>query len=221
VLAVTEASQRRLFFERQLEQARDNLAKAEAAARQALAKGGLVQVEGQGRAIVEMTARLRGQIMVKEVQIGAMRAFATDRNPDLQLAEKELEALKHELARFEGAIGGQVEKQRENNGDGIGSFGLLRNVKYYETIYELLAKQYELAKIDEAKDSAVVQVMDKAIEPDRKTKPYRILIVLLSAVTALIIGILLAFVREGMARTKGDPKQARRLVDLKRYLAWK
>jgi len=221
VLAVTEASQRRLFFERQFEQARDSLAKAEAAARQALEKGGLVQVEGQGRAIVETTARLRGQITVKEVQIGAMRSFATDRNPDLQLAQKELEALKHELARIEGASGGKAGDQRENGGHGIDSLGLLRNVKYYETIYELLAKQYELAKIDEARDSAVVQVMDKAIVPDRRTKPWRSLIVLLSAFAALFIGILWAFVRESMARAKADPQQASRLLDLKRYLAWK
>ena len=221
VLAVTEASQRRLFFERQLEQARDNLAKAETAARQALEKGGLVQVEGQGRAIVETTARLRGQMTVKEVQIGAMRSFATERNPDLQLAQKELEALKHELARIEGASGGKVGDQRENSGQGIDSLGLLRNVKYYETIYELLAKQYELAKIDEAKDSAVVQVMDKAIEPDRRTKPWRSLIVLLSAFAALFIGILWAFVRESMARAKADPRQASRFLDLKRYLTWK
>ena len=221
VLAVTEASQRRLFFERQFEQARDNLAKAEAAARQALEKGGLVQVEGQGRAIVETTARLRGQITVKEVQIGAMRSFATDRNPDLQLAQKELEALKHELARIEGASGSKVENQRGNSSHGIDSLGLLRNVKYYETIYELLAKQYELAKIDEAKDSAVVQVMDKAIEPDRRTKPWRSLIVLVSAFAAFFVGVLWAFVREGMASVKADPQQASRLFDLKRHLAWK
>lgn len=221
VLAVTEASQRRLFFERQFEQARDNLAKAEAAARQALEKGGLVQVEGQGRAIVETTARLRGQITVKEVQIGAMRTFATDRNPDLQLAQKELEALKHELARIEGPSGSKSGNAQENSGSGIDTLGLLRNVKYYETIYELLAKQFELAKIDEAKDSAVVQVMDKAIEPDRKSKPKRSLIVLLSAFAALFIGILWTFVREGTVRAKVDPQQASRLLELKRYLAWK
>ena len=221
VLAVTEASQRRLFFERQFEQARDNLAKAEAAARQALEQGGLVQVEGQGRAIVETTARLRGQITVKEVQIGAMRTFATDRNPDLQLAQKELESMKRELARIEGASGNKVEKQGENSNHGIDSFALLRNVKYYETIYELLAKQYELAKIDEARDSSVVQVMDKAIVPDRRTKPWRSLIVLVSAFVALSIGIFWAFVREGVARTKADPRQANRLLHLKRYLTWK
>jgi uncharacterized protein involved in exopolysaccharide biosynthesis len=221
VLAVTDASQRRLFFERQFEQARDNLTKAEAAARQALEKGGLVQVEGQGRAIVETTARLRGQITVKEIQIGAMRTFAAERNPDLQLAQQELESMKRELARIEGTSGRKAEVPRENSGRGIDSLGLLRNVKYYETIYELLARQFEVAKMDEAKDAAVVQVMDEAIEPDRKSKPRRSLIVLLSALTALFIGVLWAFVRESMTKAKADPQQASRVLDLKRYLAWK
>jgi len=221
VLAVTEASQRRLFFERQFEQARDNLAKAEAAARQGMEKGGLVQVEGQGRAIVETTARLRGQITVKEVQIGAMRSFATDRNPDIQFAQKELAALKHELARTEGTSSSKLVDQRENKGSGIDSLGLLRNVKYYETIYELLAKQFEIAKIDEAKDSAVVQVMDKAIEPDRKSKPRRSLIVLLSALIAGVIAILLTFVCEAMVKTASDPQKAARLQSVKHYLAWR
>ena len=221
VLAVTEASQRRLFFERQFEQARDNLTKAEAAARQALEKGGLVQVEGQGKAIVETTARLRGQITVKEVQIGAMRAFATDSNPDLQLAQKELEALKHELGRIEGTFGSKAEYPRDIKGRGIDSLGLLRNVKYYETMYELLAKQFELAKIDEAKDSAVVQVMDKAIEPDRKSKPKRSMLVLLSTLLAGVIAVLWAFVREAMAKASNDPQQVGRLQALKRYLAWR
>src|SRR5688500_7082233 len=104
-LAVTEASQRRLFFERQLAQARDNLAQAEVAATRGLEKGGLVQVEGQGRAILETTARLRGTISAKEIQASAMRAFATEDNPALSMVQKELDAMKRELAKLEGAGG--------------------------------------------------------------------------------------------------------------------
>ena len=218
VLAVTEASQRRLFFERQFELARDNLAKAEGAARRALEKGGLVQVEGQGRAILEATANLRGKITVKEVQIGAMRIFATDHNPDLQLAQKELESLKRELARIEGRSASNLGNVQENSGSGIDTLGLLRSVKYYETVYELLAKQFELAKIDEAKDSAVIQVMDKAIVPERKSKPYRAKIVLISAIFTFFICIFLVFVREAVLKASADPKFAIRLLDLKRYL---
>ena len=175
-------------------------------------------MEGQGRAIVENSARLRGQITVKEVQIGAMRTFAADRNPDLQLAQQELESMKRELARIEGASGSKFGNTRDNSGSGIDSVGLLRNVKYYETIYELLAKQFELAKIDEAKDSAVVQVMDKAIEPDRKSKPKRALIVLLTALVGAVAAILLAFLREAMLNAASDPQQAARLQAIKRYL---
>lgn len=76
-----------------------------------------------------------------------------------------------------------------------------------------------MAKIDETKASAVLQVMDKAIEPDRKSK--RNLIVLLSALVLLFAGILLAFVLESMAKASGDPQQAERLQVFKRYLAWR
>lgn len=217
VLAVTDASQRRLFFERQFVQAKDNLTKAEAAARQALQKGGLVKVDDQGRAMVETTARLRGQITVKEVQIGAMRTFAADGNPDLRLAQQELESLRRELAKIEG-VGDAKSATNDPSGQGSESLHLLRDVKYNEVIFELLARQYELAKIDEAKDSAVVQILDKAIEPDRKSKPNRLLNVLLSALAAEFLAVLWAFVREAAEKAKSDPQHSERLNRLKAYL---
>ena len=226
VLAVTEASQRRLFFERQLGQARESLAKAEAAARGAMQSGGLMQVEGQGRTLVETTASLRGQITVKEVQIGSMRSFATDRNPDMRMAQQELDTLKYELARLEG-VGTSAhtktgaDRSPNKAGSGIDSVRLLRDVKYQETVYELLAKQFELAKIDEAKESTVVQVLDKAIEPDRKSKPKRLMIVLLATLAALFVGVIGAFVREALVKAKADPSQAGRLGEFRRAIAWR
>ncbi|MBE0613475.1 MAG: lipopolysaccharide biosynthesis protein [Burkholderiales bacterium] len=220
VLAVTEASHRRLFFERQFALAKENLAKAEAAARQALQTGGLVKVDEQGRAMVEAAASLRGQITVKEVQIGAMRTFAADNNPDLRLAQQEIESMKRELDKIEGAGAGRVSTN-DPVAQGGDSLRLLRDVKYHEVIFDMLARQYELAKIDEAKDSSIIQILDKAIEPDQKSKPKRSQIVLLSAFAAFFLGIIVAFFRSGMDKAKVDPKQARRLIDLKRYLAWK
>lgn len=220
VFAVTEASRRRLFFERQFAQAKDNLAKAEAGARQALQTGGLVKVDDQGRAMVETTARLRAQITVKEVQIGAMRTFAADRNPELQFAQHELESLRRELAKIEGVHGAKTGTNASNV-QGAESLRLLREVKYHEVIFDLLARQYELAKVDEAKDSTVIQVLDKAIEPDRRSKPKRTLIVLLSALSALFAGILWAFVREAMVKANSDPQHLVRLQAIKRYLAWR
>jgi len=221
VLAVTEASQRRLFFEHQLVQAKDSLTTAEIAARQGLQKGGLAQVDAQGRSMIAVTARLRAEISFREVQLGAMRTFATEGNPELQRTQQELEAFRRELARIEGSSPVAAAGAGDSRGNtGLDNLGRLRNVKYYEFLYELLAKQYELAKIDEAKDAAVVQVMDKAIEPDRRSKPVRTFIVLLSALGALVVSVLLAFVLEAAERARADPRQSSRLEALRRYLRW-
>ena len=217
VLAVTEASQRRLFFERQFTQAKDNLAKAESAARQGLQQGGLVKVDDQGRAMIEVTARLRGQITVKEVQIGAMRAFATDQNPSLNMAQQELESLKRELAKIEGT-GGARSATSTPSGQGMDNLRLLRDVKYYEVIFELLARQYELAKLDEARESSVIQVMDRAIAPDFKSKPTRWKIVMVSGLVALFLVTLYVLIREAMAIGAGSPERVARMQALKQHL---
>jgi tyrosine-protein kinase Etk/Wzc len=221
VLAVTEASQRRLFFERQLLQAKDNLTAAEITARQGLQKGGIAQVDAQGRSMIEVTARLRAQISVKEVQIGSMRTFAAEGNPELQRTQQELEALRRELGRVEGSSPMAIGGREKLDNSGLSNLSRLRDVKYYEFLYELLAKQYELARIDEAKDATIVQVMDKAIEPDRKSKPRRTLIVLVSTLLTLIGSVLWAFIREAAIRAKTDPGKALQLDTLRNHLRWK
>lgn len=222
VLAVTEAAQRRLFFERQLAQAKENLARVEASARESLAKGGLVQVEGQGRAVMEATARLRAQITVKEVQIGAMRAFAGEHNPELLAAQQELQATRRQLAKMEGEGAARANPVKTPAGsNGIDNLSLLRDVRYHETIFELLAKQYELAKIEEAKDASLIQVLDKAIVPDRKSKPMRRNIVLLAMLAAFFVMTMFAIVREAVLKTYRNPEQAGQWSTLKRYLAWR
>ena len=220
-LAVTEASQRRLFFERQLDQTRKNLASAETAARQGLEKGGLVVIDAQGRGMVETTARLRGQIAVKEIQIAAMRAFATGQNPDLKQAQHELDAMKQELAKMEGTSSGRDTAGSSGKADGMENLRLLRDVKYFETIFELLAKQYEIAKIDEARDASIVQVLDPAVEPERKSKPKRALITILTALVAGVLAVIWAFIREAGQRARQNPEQASRLDTLRSYVRWR
>lgn len=215
-LAVTEASQRRLFFEEQLHAAYDNLTKAEVSAKQGIERNGLTNVEAQGRSMLETTARLRGMISAKEVQIASMRGFAAERNPDLIKAQQELSALRTELTKMEGTHGGV--DLIASSGRGFENLKRLRDVKYYETIVELLAKQYEMAKIDEAKDAAVIQVLDKAIEPDRKSKPKRSQIVILATLAAGVVAVLWAFIREAVAKGGQNPNSARRLKSLKAYL---
>ena len=221
-IAVTEASQRRLFFEQQLVQAKENLANAEEALKQTQQKTGLIQLDGQARAVIESVAQLRGQVAAKEVQIRAMHQFASEQNPDLQLAEQELAGLQSEVARM-GAASGRSPGDFLMPKGSVPAAGLdyvrkLRDVKYNETIFELLAKQFEIAKIDEARQGSVVQLVDKAIPPDKKSSPKRLLIVACSAIAGFVLAIFWVLFSEALRFARKDPRQREQLNALTRSL---
>jgi len=221
-LAVTEASQRRLFFEQQLSEAKDNLATAEESLKKTEQKTGLIQLDTQARATIELVAELRGQIAAKEAQITAMRSFATGENPELQIAEQQLAGLQAQEEKMgassEGAANALIPKGNMQEA-GIEYVRKLRDVKYYETIFDLLARQYEVAKVDEARQGAVVQVVDRAIVPDHKSSPKRALIVLGAAVFGVFLGICWVFAGEAIDRLSRDPAERPRLESLKESIS--
>jgi uncharacterized protein involved in exopolysaccharide biosynthesis len=171
--------------------------------------------------MIETTARLRGQIAVKEIQISAMRAFATGQNPDFKQAQHELDAMKQELAKIEGTSSGRDAASSPGKTDGMENLRLLRDVKYFETIFELLAKQYEIARIDEAREASLIQVLDNAVEPERKSKPKRAFITILTALVAGFLAVIWAFIREAGQRARQDPDITLRLETLRGYMKWK
>ena len=219
-IAVTEASQRRLFFEQQLVQAKEDLANAEEALKQTQQKTGLIQLDGQARAVIESVAQLRGQVAAKEVQIRAMHQFASEQNPDLQLAEQELAGLQSEVARMGAASGRSTGDFLMPKGSvpaaGLDYVRKLRDVKYNETIFELLAKQFEIAKIDEARQGSVVQLVDKAIPPDKKSSPKRLLIVACSTIGGFVLAIFWVLFSEALRLARKDPRQRDQLSALAR-----
>jgi uncharacterized protein involved in exopolysaccharide biosynthesis len=196
VLAVTEAGQRRMFFEQQLEMAKDNLAKVESELKGSLDRRGVISVDAESRAMLETVARLRAQASAKEIQLNSMTAFVTQDNPQYKQAAEELASLRTELAKLEngrGAGSSDNEASTSSGQNGFKNIKLLRDVKYNQMLYELLAKQYEVARLDEAKEPSIIQVLDSAVEPERKSRPRRILIVLLSAVVGGLVAVLSAF----------------------------
>lgn len=224
LLAVTEAAQRRLFFERQLRQAKNDLSEAEVALKVTQEETGLIKLDDQGRAIIEAVATLRGQIAAKEVELRAMRTFATEQNSDYVRVQQQLAGLRSELTKLE-------RSRVSRDGDillptgkvpeaGLEYVRRFRDVKYSETIFELLARQFEAAKIDEAKDAAIVQVVDRAVVPDRKSKPQRVLIVVLATIVAALVAFLWAVAREARDRARSDPEQARKLAILLRHASF-
>ncbi len=221
-LAVTEASQRRLFFEQQLIQTKDNLANAEEELKKVEQKTGMIQLDSQARAAIELVAELRGQIAAKEVQISGMRSFATGENPELQLAEQQLATLKSQEEKLRANPGGasNVMIPKGNlQAAGIEYVRKLRDVKYFETIFDLLARQFEVAKIDEAHQGAIVQTVDRAVVPDHRSSPMRSVIVLVAALLGMFVGILLVFVREAVSRISSNPLEQSRVNTLKRLLS--
>lgn len=216
-LAVTEASQRRVFFERQLEQSKDNLAKAEMALKRGLDTHGVISVDADSRAYVETVSQLRAQISAKEIQLSSMKAFVTNNNPEYKRVQGELVSLRGELSKLEN---GRSVLQSEASGKPVNQTGLenikiLRDVKYYQMLYELLAKQYELARLEEAKDSALIQVLDPAAEPERKFKPKRMVLILLSIILGFIAAVAWAFISESRRKMLGSPDGRAQWEELK------
>jgi uncharacterized protein involved in exopolysaccharide biosynthesis len=220
-LAVTEAGQRRLFFERQLEPAKNHLADAEQALKQTEQKTGLIQMDGQAKAIIESVVRLRAQMAAKEVELHAMRLFSTEQNPDVLLREQQLSGLRAQLALLEKQSGGPGDVQVPVGNvpeAGLQYVRKLRDVKYAETMFELLAKQYEGARLDEAKTAAVIQVVDPAIEPDRKSSPPRGLIIFGTTGLGFLASVAYVMVAAAFAHLRLDPGTRCRFEALIRLL---
>jgi tyrosine-protein kinase Etk/Wzc len=224
-LAITEASQRRMFFEQQLAQAKDKLADAEEALKVTEQKTGMLQLDSQARALIESAAMLRAQIEAKEVQIQIMRTYAGDQNAGLLEAEQGLAGLRAQLAKLGGSedddAAGLIEPKIAVTQAGLEYVRKYRDVKYYEAIFEILARQFELAKLDEAKEGALIQVVDPAIVPDRKSFPPRALIIAGGVFMGLLLSVFWALMQVSLARLRRDPEANAKLNFLHRTFSMK
>ena len=209
-LAVTEAQQRRVFFEKQLGNAKDNLTKAELALQTTGVSAGTLKANPA--AAVSGLAQLQASITAQEVRVAAMRGYLAESAPDFKQAMTELGALRSQLRRAE-----QVKSpEQAGDSDYIAKF---RDFKYYETLFELFAKQYELARVDESREGAVIQVLDAATPPERKSKPKKGLIAIVSVLAAAFALLLFVFVRQALRNASGNPQSSEKLLALRS--AWR
>jgi uncharacterized protein involved in exopolysaccharide biosynthesis len=207
-LAISEAGQRRMFFEEQIGQTKVALARAEEEVKGFQQRTGAFQVDAQAKAIIEGIANLRARIAVKEVEAKVLRSFATAQNPDLQRIEEEVRALRVESEKVESGKGRGFDPLMSS--ERVPAIGMeylrkLRQLKYNETLYELLVKQFELAKLDEARDAVVIQVIDRAVPPERKSGPHRAQIVLSATATMLFLSVLIVLFLEHPWNKSGKP----------------
>jgi tyrosine-protein kinase Etk/Wzc len=213
-LALTEASQRRLFYEEQLKYAREALITAELSFQQVQQKKGLVQLDAQAKSLIVGIADLRAEIAAKTVELQALRSYSTERNPAVQLAETQLASLAAESS--------QLEQRKPSPGSsdvglqdmaraGIEYLRAEHEMQYRQVVFDLLLKQFDAARLDEAKDAAVIQVVEPAIPPDQKSSPHRAQIVLTFTVFGFLIALSYLSVRHFL---QGSPDVARSLTGL-------
>ncbi len=216
-LAVTDAQQRRVFFEQAIAKNQTKLAEAEASFRAAKDKSGMQVTAVIAESAVRAGAEMRGQIAAKEVQLAAMSNFATPQNPDVQRLAGELSALRSQLKKLELGSGGDG-KSSPMEQLAVKSY---RDIKAREAMAGVLVAQYESARVDESKEGPLIQQVDVAVAPDRKSKPKRAIIVLASAFGGLFLGVLIAFVRRALRKASLDSQRTSQMAMLKAAWRWK
>jgi len=199
-LAITEAQQRRAFFEKQLAQTKDKLAAAQRALQAAGINEGALRAEP--KAAAEVYARLQAEITAGEVRLQTMRGYLAETAPEFLQAQNQLAALRGQLAKREavntaGAQGDYVDRFRE--------------FKYQESLFELFVRQYEVARIDESREGAVIQVVDTATPPERKSKPKKAMIAVVATLAAGFALLLWVFVRHALRNARQDAQSAQKL----------
>ena len=208
-IATTEAQQRRLFFEKQLTLAKDKLIQSEIALKATGVSGSVLK--SNPVSAVAAVAGLQAAVTAQEVKLGAMRGYLAESAPDFKLAMGELSNLRAQLAKQEKdspSTGGKASTE----GDYITKY---REFKYYETLFELFSKQFEVAKLDEAREGAVIQVLDAAQAPERKSKPNKAKIAIIATLASGFALLLFVFLRQALANVGQNLESAQKIAQLK------
>ncbi|MGC2371910.1 MAG: GNVR domain-containing protein, partial [Candidatus Sulfotelmatobacter sp.] len=201
-LALTEASQRRLFFGQQLAREKDDLENAEVDLKKTEEQSGLIAPIGQTATEIQMIAETRAQIAVRQVELSALRQSATNQNSDVIRLQSEINDLQEQLSRLQTGTsksGSVVIPTSKVPGLELDYVRKMREVKYHEALFEMLARQYEAAQMDEARDAPLLQVLDPASYPDTKSWPPRMLMIFGGLILGCLAGSGWVLMRERVA----------------------
>ncbi len=218
-LAVTEAGQRRLFYENQLKDVKESLLQAEESMKGFQERTGAIKIDDQARAVIQSIAQLRAQMAAREVQLKVARSYATRQNPEVQRLEEEVRGLKEQLGRLESGSGrGPDPLVSTGRMPQLGTDYVrrMRELKFNEALYEILLKQFEVAKLDEARDAPMIQTIETAVPPEARFAPRRAQMVVTAFVVSFFVSILGAFFLEFMEWSRQNPDNRERLEEMRR-----
>jgi uncharacterized protein involved in exopolysaccharide biosynthesis len=192
-LALTEAQQRRMFFEGQMGKAREELLKAQVALQGSGFSAGVLRTEP--RAAADNYGRLRSEVAAAEVRLETLRRSLTDSAPEVQRASAQHAALRAQLNRAE---------QSDTSAAQPEYLARFREFKYRETLFDLFARQYEAARVDEAREGVLIQVVDAATPPERKSRPKRAVVATIAALATLLLLTVGLVVRDRLRTPPAD-----------------
>jgi tyrosine-protein kinase Etk/Wzc len=219
-LAISEASQRRAFYDLRLTEERTALSNAEISLRNTQQKTGLIQLSGQAASIINSITQARAQLASREVELQSMKTFATQENPDAIRLREEISALRSNLESLENSQRaiqpGDIQLPTSQVPEAALEYERqTRELKYHETLFELLSRQAEAARLDEAKSAPIIQVVDRAVPPDKKSGPPRTLITIGCAIFGFCVACLWSLAAAALERMEQIPEQAQKLRDLR------
>jgi capsule polysaccharide export protein KpsE/RkpR len=201
-LSTSAAHRERVFLEDRLKVVKQELDDAANQLAEFSSKNNTIDIQQEGKAIVEAAANLAGQMIAAQSQLEGLRQIYTDSNPRVQSLNARVAELRKQLQKIAGTTpesskgpGHAVEQVSEMPYPSIRNLPLLgvkyadhfRHAKIQETVYELLTGQYELAKVQEAKETPSIKVLDVAKIPDKKSFPPRIVVILLGTFLAVAL----------------------------------
>lgn len=198
-VSISSARRERIFLEGRLKAVNKDLEAAEKDFSEFASKNTAIDIKEQGRAMVDAAATLQGRLIATRSELAGLRQIYTDSNVRVRAMQARVDELEDQLK----AVGGKGQtnaRQTANTGDslypsirklpllGVTYGDLYRRTKIEESLYETLTQQYEMAKVEEAKEIATVKVLDSPNVPDEKSFPHRTLIVLLGTTIAFVCG---------------------------------
>jgi tyrosine-protein kinase Etk/Wzc len=225
-LIIGEASLRRNFFSQQLALEKDRLTDAEIALQQTEETTGAIAPVGQTGIFIGQVASLQSQIVSREVQLDALRTSSTDQNPDVIRMTTEIEGMKAKLRDMESVQKGRKPgditlTSRSLPQDQVMFLRKQRDVQYHTLIFDLIARQFEAARLDEAKASPVIQVLDPAEPPDKKSGPFRALWTLVGGFLGFLFGSSRVIGSYVYGRVVADEANAQKLAQFRRALRFR
>jgi uncharacterized protein involved in exopolysaccharide biosynthesis len=234
--SISAAHQERIFIERRLKGVEADLEQAQTALSDYSSTHTTIDLPNQTRAMVDAAARLQAEQIAAQSEVDSLRLIYGDTNVRLRAAEARAAELQHQLTKMSGTSA-PLPKDDDKNSDGTSAdvdsgdlypplrqlprlavpyANLYRRVRVEETIYELLTQQYEVARIQEAKDVPVVSVIDMPGIPEKKSFPPRLLVALILTIFAIAVtAATLLFLHRWQLVSNSDPRKvlARRIED--------